>query len=145
MIPPYSLSISLTAFSAALVVFALRMRSALRGKKQRRVNPFAAVRLLAAARSGQCVGALLGGVCLGLLIIVLCRSVVPAAQLWLPIAVAAFSGGLLTLGGLITEHLCKVPPSDHEDDTEQGEDSGPEVTGVPGYTRDWRSSDHFKK
>lgn len=115
-VPPISLALSLLVLAGVLLGLGIALRRAVTRRSGRQVNPFAAVRLLAAARAGQLAGALLGGFGGGLALQLLTRSVMPSAQTWAPMLFAVFAGLLLVASGLITEALCRVPPRDPEDD-----------------------------
>lgn len=122
LVLPYSITASMLVLAAVLLVLGIRIRRALTGKKKHPINPFSAVRLLAAARAGQCVGALLGGGSAGLLFIVLLRPVAAPTNIWLPTTAALLGGIILTTSGMVTEQLCKIPPTD-DDENGEGESS----------------------
>ena len=140
---PYSLTASMLVLAAVLIVLGIRIRRAVTGKKKRHINPFGAVRLLAAARAGQCVGALLGGISAGLLFIILFRTVSPPLQVWLPTAAALIAGIVLTVAGMITEQLCKIPPTE-DDESDNGNTSPADGHPVTGYTSDESDPQHYR-
>ena len=117
MVPPLSLPLTLVLVAAVLIVFALRLRRALK-KGPGAVNPFQAVRLLAASRAGQLVGGLLGGFGGGLALSLLGRSVPAPTATWLPMLLTLVAGAVLTGCALYAEHCCRLPPGD--DDPESG-------------------------
>lgn len=125
-VPPLSLALSLAVIGAVLLVLGIRLRRALQ-RGVGAVNPFHAVRLLAAARAGQLVGGIVGGFGAGLALSLLGRSVAAPAATWWPMLAVVVGGAILIACAAITEHLCKVPPS--EDDTE--DDTDPELDGSP--------------
>ncbi|MFF8818466.1 MULTISPECIES: DUF3180 family protein [Leucobacter] len=108
---PYSMAITLIALAVVLVVLGLRLRKHV-AKGTGAVNPFQAVRLLATARAGQLVGAVFAGFGGGLLLSLLGRSVPAPTPTWLPMLVTALAGVVLLVCALVTERLCRVPPSD---------------------------------
>lgn len=122
-IPPYSLPITLALIGAVLVVLGIRLRrSVARGTGA--VNPFFAVRLLASARAGRIVGALLGGFGAGLALSLLGRSVPAPVGTWLPMVVAAAAGAALLGCAIYAEHCCRVPPGDDPDASDGDDDRG---------------------
>lgn len=114
LVPPLSLALTLMMLGVVLLTLAVLLRRAVAKEGAGHVNPFHAVRLLAAAKASQFAGALLGGFALGLLVQVLTRSVVPPASTWAPMLAAVISALLLVVAAAVAEHLCKVPPSDAE-------------------------------
>lgn len=118
LVLPYSMAVTLVALAILLVVLGLRLRKHV-AKGIGAVNPFHAVRLLVTARAGQIVGAAFAGFAGGLLLSLLGRSVPAPTPTWLPMLVTALAGLALLVCALITEHLCRVPPSD---DPEGGEE-----------------------
>lgn len=134
LVPPYSMSVTLVALAALLIVLALRLRRNL-AKGVGAVNPFHAVRLLATARAGQLVGALFAGFGGGMLLSLAWRSVPAPAPTWAPMLVTAAAGAVLLVCAIIAEHLCRVPPSEHgEGDAAASGEEG--VRGAPalGYS-----------
>lgn len=113
--PPYSLPASLLLLAGLLLILALRLKSAIEHKDGKRVNPFHAVRLLAAARASQITGAGFTGFGLGLLILLLGRPVGVSTGVWLPMLFTAACGSALIVTGLIAEGVCRIPPSDASD------------------------------
>lgn len=120
LVPPISLAFTLVLLGVILVTLGVALRRAVTRKSGKAVDPFHAVRLLAGARAGQFVGALIGGFGGGLALQLLTRSVMPPAPTWVPM-VLVFGGGLvLTACAYIAELLCRVPPTDSDDTTESG-------------------------
>lgn len=120
LVPPISLALTLLMLGAVLVTLAVLLRRAVAQEGAGHVNPFHAVRLLAAAKASQFAGALLGGFALGLLVQVLTRSVVPSASTWAPMLASVIAAILLVIFAALAEHLCKVPPSDPDDNGQSG-------------------------
>ncbi|MGJ0205010.1 DUF3180 family protein [Leucobacter sp. gxy201] len=121
-VPPISLPVTLALISAVLVCFGVRLRRTI-AKRPGAVNPFHAVRLLAAARAGQLVGALLGGLGGGFALSLIGRTVPAPVEMWLPMVLTLAAGAALVVCAAITEHLCRVPPSDDPDG--DGDDAAP--------------------
>jgi hypothetical protein len=117
---PYSLPVTMVVLAAVLIILGVRIRRALSSEKKKPINPFTAVRLLAAARAGQCVGGVFCGISLGLFIVLLFRSVMPPLPLWLPTLISAAAALVLIICAAITERLCKIPPTDSDDDDGNG-------------------------
>lgn len=124
LVPPLSLAATLAVLAGVLLVLGILLRRAVTHRAERMVNPFHAVRLLAASRASQFVGALFGGFGVGALLPLGARSVPAPSATWAPILAAALTGAVLLVVGLLVEHWCRVPPSDDEDgegaDTEPG-------------------------
>lgn len=122
-VPPLSLSLTMVVLGAVLVALGVTLRRAVTRKSGRQVNPFHAVRLLAGARAGQYVGALLGGFGAGLALQLLTRTVLPPVATWLPMVFVFVGGIVLLICGVIAEAMCRVPPSDdgNEADSTQTE------------------------
>lgn len=123
-VPPISLPVTLLLISAVLLTFGLRLRRAV-VKRPGAVNPFHAVRLLAASRAGQIVGALLGGVGGGFALALLGRSVPAPVDTWLPMVLTLVFGIVLVVCAAITEQMCRVPPSDDPELDEADPSPGP--------------------
>lgn len=119
LIPPYSMAVMLVALAVLLIVLGLRLRKHV-AKGVGAVNPFHAVRLLATARAGQIAGAAFAGFGGGLLLSLLGRSVPAPAETWLPMLVTAITAIVLLVCAVITEQLCRVPPSDDDESGDEG-------------------------
>ncbi|EYT56499.1 hypothetical protein H490_0101105 [Leucobacter sp. UCD-THU] len=115
LVPPLSLPLTLVLVAAVLLVFALRLRRALK-RGPGAVNPFQAVRLLVASRAAQLVGGMLGGFGGGLALSLLGRSVPAPTATWLPMLLTLAAGAVLTGCALFAEHCCRVPPGDDDAD-----------------------------
>ena len=119
LIPPYSMAVMLVALAVLLIALGLRLRK-LVAKGTGAVNPFHAVRLLATARAGQIVGAAFAGFGGGLIVSVLGRSVPAPTGTWIPMVVTALSAIVLLVCATVAEHLCRVPPSDDDENGDKG-------------------------
>ncbi|UFS59074.1 DUF3180 domain-containing protein [Subtercola endophyticus] len=113
---PLSLSITLVAAGAIVVVLAVPIARAIRGTNPNPINPFRAMRVAVLAKASSMVGSLIAGFGLGIVVYLLSRSVVPAvSSLWTSIA-AAVAGAILLACGLVAEKLCTLPPEDKDPD-----------------------------
>lgn len=120
-VPPLSLPITQVLVAGVLLAFGIRLRRTV-SRRPGAVNPFHAVRLLATARAGQIVGALLGGFGGGLALSLLGRSVPAPTGTWLPMLLTFVTGTVLVACAVIAEHLCRVPPGEGDDDEERDPD-----------------------
>ena len=126
-VPPLSLPATLVVIGGVLLALGIRLRRAVRHRAGD-VNPFHAVRLLAAARAGLLVGALSGGFGLGLLASLAGRTIAAPVATWLPMVLAVAGGLVLVVCAIVAESLCRVPPSD---DDEPGGDADPDPAVGP--------------
>ena len=121
--PEYTLSFSVALIAVVVVLLALPIWRATRGRSPRRVDPFRATRTVLLAKAAAYLGAALTGVAGGFVLDVVLR---PAAAspdpLWRCLAMLGASI-LLLVAGLVAEQLCTVPPGD-------GDAEGPD--GVEG-------------
>ncbi len=126
--PAVSLPILLVALGAIVVILAVPIRQATRGTANSSVNPFRAVRVAMLAKASSIVGAVFGGVALGLLIFLTTRPVAPSVGSLGTVIATAVCGALLVAAGLVAEHLCTIRK---DDDDEQPGDPGlePRING----------------
>ena len=130
LIPPVSLPVTLLLIGGVLLVLGVRLSRAI-VKRPGMVDPFHAVRLLAAARAGQFVGAMFGGLGAGLALALLERSVPAPTSIWLPMVYVLGAGIVLVICAAVTETLCRVPPGNdaanehHSRDGETGQADQP--------------------
>lgn len=118
VVPPVTLAITLAGVAALVLAFAWPVRQAVRGKAERRIDPFRAARTAVLAKASSITGALVLGGGLGIVAFLLTRSVLPpAATVWAA-AATAFGALLLLAAGLVAEHFCTIPPD--EPDQEDG-------------------------
>ena len=120
--PAITLPILLALLGALVVILALPIRRATRGTGGAPVNPFRALRVAMLAKASSIVGAALGGFGLGLLVFLVTRPVLPAADALGTVIATAVCGGLLVAAGLFAEHLCTIRKDD--DDAQPGDDAG---------------------
>lgn len=135
LVPPLSLPATLVVLGAVVLWLGIRLRRNV-AKRPGAVNPFQAVRLLAAARAGQIAGGLLGGFASGLALSLLGRSVAAPSSTWLPMLLAAVGGAILVACSAVAEHLCRIPPGGGDAEDEAGEDPAPNPSDQPAYRRD---------
>lgn len=136
-IPPLSLPVTLAVIGGAVLVVGLVLRRAVTRETGGNVNPFTAVRILAAARAAQFAGALFGGFGAGLALQLLTRSVPAPTATWLPMVLVFGAGVVLLVCGAIAEFLCRVPPDDEDRDLDAATDPEP---GAPGDQPAYRNS-----
>lgn len=118
--PPYSLPATLVVLIVVLVILAVRLRRAIAGAERQRVNPFHAVRLLAAARASQFAGLLFAGLGIGLGLLLIGRTIPAAPEVWLPMCATIVASLGLYAAGMFAERVCRVPP-DGDDGVESDE------------------------
>lgn len=119
--PVWAQGAVLLAIGGVVLLLAWRLKREL-AERRVVVDPLLAVRILAAARAAQLLGALFVGFGAGLFGWVLPRLAQTAVELWLPMLIAAACGLLLAVMGVVAERWCRVPPPD---DDAAGSDSGP--------------------
>jgi len=118
MVPPVSLPITLVAIGVVVVLLAVPIGRATRGKTSRPINPFVAMRVAVLAKASSLSGAVLLGAGVGILIYLFSRSVLPAGQAFALTAAGTIAAVLLLVAGLVAEHLCTLPPDDPDVDRE---------------------------
>jgi 2-amino-4-hydroxy-6-hydroxymethyldihydropteridine diphosphokinase len=105
----------LAVIGGIVVTLAVPIRRMTRTAGAPRVDPFYATRILMLAKACAVTGSLVAGVGIGVLAYLLTRSVIGVGSVTQAIAAIACAGVLLA-GGLIGEHLCRVPPGDDDND-----------------------------
>ena len=127
LVPPYSLPATLITVSGILLGFAIALRRAITGTSKKRVNPFVAVRIVAAAKASILAGALFAGFGAGIVVFFTLRTVAPQPENWWPVLATLGAGIGQTVIGVVAENLCRVPPpSDAESDGERDADEAPD-------------------
>lgn len=116
---PITLGIALSIIGAVVVTMALPIRKMTKVASAPRVDPFYATRIVMLAKACALTGALGVGVGAGVLAYLLTRSIIGAGSVLQAIITLAGAAVLLA-GGLVAEHMCRIPPSD--DDNESGKD-----------------------
>lgn len=112
---PITLAIALAVIGGIVVTMAVPIRRMTRATSAPRVDPFYATRILMLAKACALTGSLVAGVGLGVLAYLLTRSVIGVGSVTQAIA-AIIGAGVLLAGGLVAEHMCRVPPGDDEND-----------------------------
>ncbi len=112
---PITLAIALAVIGGIVVSLAVPILRMTRASSAPRVDPFYATRILMLAKACAVTGSLIVGVGLGVLAYLLTRSVVGVGSVTQTVAAIAGAGVLLA-GGLVAEHMCRVPPGDDEND-----------------------------
>jgi hypothetical protein len=115
-VPPISLPVTLFVVAIVVVVLAIPVRRAVNGKKNARVDPFYASRIVALAKATTYVGALLTGGGAGILVFVIARPVAPPLGMVTSSIALIVTAILLSAAGLIAESFCTLPPDDPEDE-----------------------------
>ncbi|MDA3146297.1 DUF3180 domain-containing protein [Leucobacter sp. UCMA 4100] len=134
--PPLSLPASLLVIAVLLIVLALRLKRAIVDTRTITVNPFHAVRLLAAAWASQFTGALFAGFGLGLFVMIAGRVTQLAAAVWLPMGLTTLTALVLLIAGLFAERVCRIPPDDGAEKSASDERAeGPEHGTAQAYER----------
>ena len=111
---PITLAIALAVIGGIIVSLSVPIRRMTHGGAAP-VDPFYATRVLMLAKASALTGALITGFGVGVLAYLLTRSVVGVGSVTQAIACIAGAGVLLA-GGLVAEHMCKIPPRDDDDD-----------------------------
>nr|WP_279587640.1 DUF3180 domain-containing protein [Lysinibacter cavernae] len=118
VIPPLSLPITLATLALILVLVAIPIRRSLVGKSKKPINPFSAVRVVAAAKASALAGGLFAGLGTGVLFYLFTRTISPPIDSWVSVIATAVGGIILLIAGLVVEHLCVLPPTDDDETTE---------------------------
>jgi hypothetical protein len=116
---PITLAIALAVIGGIVVTLAVPIRRMTRASNAPRVDPFYATRIVMLAKACAVTGALIAGVGFGVLAYLLTRSVIGVGSVTQAIA-TIIGAGVLLAGGLLAEHMCRIPPSD--DDNDRGKD-----------------------
>lgn len=114
---PLTLGIALAVIGGIIVTTAVPILRMTRSTSAPRVDPFYATRIVMLAKACAITGALGVGVGAGALAYTLTRSAIPVGSVAQAI-VTIVGAGVLLAGGLVAEHMCRIPPSD--DDNEPG-------------------------
>ncbi|MEO6942195.1 MAG: DUF3180 domain-containing protein, partial [Terrimesophilobacter sp.] len=80
-----------------------------------RVDPFYATRIVMLAKACALTGALIAGIAAGVLAYLLTRSIIGVGSVAQAITTIVGAGVLLA-GGLLAEHMCRIPPGDDDND-----------------------------
>ena len=137
--PPLSFPASLLVLAVVLLILASRLKKALGSERTTVVNPFHAIRLLAAARAAQFTGSLCAGFGLGLIVTIVDRMTQLSFTVWLPMVLTTVFGAVLVAAGVIAENACRIPPEDGDEE----EAAEPEEGTAPGSVSAYRAHDDY--
>ncbi len=112
MVPPIAWPLTLIVLAIILLVVAIPIRRSLTGKNSKPINPFSAVRVVAAAKASSLVGGLFVGFGVGVLCFILTRTIAPQLESWVLTAFTILGGVILLIVGLVVENMCVLPPTD---------------------------------
>ncbi len=121
--PEYTFGATLALIGIAVVALAVPVYRATHGPLRHPVDSFYATRVVVLGKASGLAGALLSGLGLGLVLEILIHSGTTTTETLLRVIAALGGAVLLLVGGLVAEFLCRVPPSD---DDEDHPDRGPE-------------------
>lgn len=116
---PITLGITLAVIGGIVVSMAVPILRMTRATSAPRVDPFYSTRVVMLAKACSVTGALAVGVGVGVLAFLLTRSVIAVGSVGQAV-VTIIGAGVLLAGGLVAEYMCRIPPSD--DDNESGKD-----------------------
>lgn len=116
VVPPWTWAVILGILGVVMVFLARPIRRrVLAPQRQGLIDPFYATRVLLLAKASIISGAIFAGGALGLGIVVWSRSLAPGGSLALFVG-AVFGALVLSVGGLVAERWCAVPPDSTEGD-----------------------------
>ena len=118
IVPPLSLAIALAVIGAVVVALAIPVKNTTSAKAVTPVDPFYATRVLVLAKACALTAALAVGFAVGLLLYLLTRTVIAVGSLGSMLAMLV-GAALLLSGGLVAEHLCRLPPGDKDRDGQE--------------------------
>jgi hypothetical protein len=119
LVPPGTLVLVLFGIAVVLLALGWPIRQFVRGKRDRRIDPFRAMRTLLFAKASSLMGSLVAGAALGTLLYLLSRPV-PAGGSSALLTVGTLLGAVVVAAsGLVVEQWCRLPPQDPEHDEEQ--------------------------
>lgn len=116
---PITLGVALAVIGGIVVTMAVPILRMTRKTSAPRVDPFYATRIVMLAKACALTGALGVGVGAGVLAYLLTRSIIAGGSV-VQASITIVGASVLLAGGLIAEHMCRIPPSD--DDNESGKD-----------------------
>ena len=114
-VPAASLPTVLVLLGAIVVAVAVPVYRATRGRSDRRIDPFRALRIAMLAKASSLVGAAATGFALGLLAFVGTRPFTPSLGSLGPIIATAVCGAVLVAAGLVAEQLCTLRTDDEDE------------------------------
>lgn len=115
--PPWTWAGVLAVLGGVMVSLAWPIRRRIvEPQRHALIDPFYATRVLLLAKASAIAGGIFAGGAAGLAIVVFSRAPAPGGSLWLTVA-AVLGAIVLTVGGLIAERWCTLPPDSTEDDS----------------------------
>jgi hypothetical protein len=125
VVPPWTWGLILGVLGVVMVFLARPIRRRLVAPHQERlIDPFYATRVLLLAKASVIAGSIFAGGAAGLGIVVLSRALAPGGSLGLFVG-AVLGAIVLTVGGLVAERWCVVPPDSPEDDSSAAAEGEP--------------------
>lgn len=122
--PAASLPTILALVGAVIVILAVPVFRATRGRSERRIDPFRALRIAMLAKASSLVGAAAFGFGAGLLAFLLSRPATPSLGSMGSIIATVVCAVVLVVAGLVAEQLCTIRKDD-DDDTPGNTPAGP--------------------
>ncbi|MDQ1082806.1 MULTISPECIES: DUF3180 domain-containing protein [Microbacterium] len=122
--PAASLPTILVLLGVVIVMLAVPVYRAARGRGGRRINPFQALRIAMLAKASSLLGALSLGFSLGLIVYLTTRPVTPSLGSMGTIIATLVCAVILVVAGLVAEQLCTLRKDD-DDDTTGNTPTGP--------------------
>jgi len=113
--PAASLPTILVLLGAVIVVLAVPVARAARGRASKPIDPFRALRIAMLAKASSLVGAAATGFGLGLLSFLLTRPVTPSIGSMGSIIATVACGVVLVVAGLVAEQLCTIRKDDDDE------------------------------
>jgi hypothetical protein len=125
--PEFTFGATLALIGIVVVVLAVPVYRATHGALRQPIDSFYATRVVVLGKASGLAGALLSGLGVGLVAELLIHSATTTTETVLRVVAALGGAVLLLAGGLVAEFLCRVPPSDEDDDhPDRGHGAGPE-------------------
>lgn len=112
IVPPVTLAAGLVAVALVVIGFGWPIRQSVRGRRDKPVDPFFAMRVLVLAQACSLTGAFLTGATAGVLLYDLSRSVPPPGATLVAVIGAAVGSVCVVVAGLLVESWLRIPPSD---------------------------------
>lgn len=122
--PAASLPTILALLGVVIVVLAISVFRASRGRGARPINPFQALRIAMLAKASSLLGAASFGFSLGLIVFLTTRPVTPSLGSMGTIVATLVCAVVLVAAGLVAEQLCTIRKDD-DDDTPGNTPTGP--------------------
>lgn len=122
--PAASLPTILALLGVVIVVLAVPVHRATRGRSERRIDPFRALRIAMLAKASSLLGAAATGFGVGLLAFLFSRPATPSLGSMGSIIATVVCGVVLVVAGLVAEQLCTIRKDD-DDDTPGDTPAGP--------------------